>query len=346
MFLTLSIRNARRLDNGSPLSLMLDRRGAVIGRGSQFDWPLPDPDRFISTRHCEIRYAGDGYELIDFSTNGTFLLGEPFRLESPHRIAHGDVFRIGRYEIAAALEASVVPIQAPQPVRSGSWSAAAHAPAVPRGNSWSGQAPQPVPVSHHPFGPTSYDPHPGPTADSAQAFVAALGIAPDRLSAGEQQTMAKAGGLLRRLVSGLIVLLAARDRTKSQFGVAGTQFRFDGNNPIKFSRSPEEALERLLNPPQSGYTDGETAVDEVLRDLEAHQAASLTAMQAVLHSTLERFSPAAIRARAGGGTTTPAELWATFEREFGGLTPGSDDGFMEAFAAEFRRAYAEASRKP
>ena len=36
------------------------------------DWTLPDPTRFISGKHCEVRYRDGGYWLHDVSTNGTF----------------------------------------------------------------------------------------------------------------------------------------------------------------------------------------------------------------------------------------------------------------------------------
>ena len=79
MPLTLTIRNVASLDNGSPVAFVLDRRGALIGRAATADWCLPDPALHISSRHCEIRFADDRYELVDHSTNGTFLNGQQDR---------------------------------------------------------------------------------------------------------------------------------------------------------------------------------------------------------------------------------------------------------------------------
>ena len=56
--LTLSLRNATQLANGGPISLVLDRRSATIGRASSTDWSLPDPDLHISGRHCDILFLG------------------------------------------------------------------------------------------------------------------------------------------------------------------------------------------------------------------------------------------------------------------------------------------------
>ena len=104
MPLTLTIRNVGQLANGSALSLVLDRRGAIIGRAATSDWCLPDPTLHVSSRHCEVRFSGEIYELVDHSTNGTFLYGQANRLSAPHAIRSGDVFIVGQYEIAAALD--------------------------------------------------------------------------------------------------------------------------------------------------------------------------------------------------------------------------------------------------
>jgi len=49
-----------------------------IGRGSDNDIVVRGKDAaFVSTRHCEVRRLGDGFQLVDLeSTNGTFLDGE------------------------------------------------------------------------------------------------------------------------------------------------------------------------------------------------------------------------------------------------------------------------------
>ncbi len=73
MTLTLMIRNAATLDNGMPTEFVLHHRGATIGRGSTCDWSLPDPQRHISSRHCEIKFRDGAYWLTDTSTNGTFV---------------------------------------------------------------------------------------------------------------------------------------------------------------------------------------------------------------------------------------------------------------------------------
>jgi type VI secretion system FHA domain protein len=181
----------------------------------------------------------------------------------------------------------------------------------------------------------------------------AAGVDAAKLSQGEAETLALAGGLLRRLVAGLVVMLEARARAKSQMGAQSTNHEFDGNNPLKFARSPEQALLQLLNPKERGFMDGERAVEDAFKDLQAHQMATLKAMQGALRATLDRFSPSAIRQRAEHSGllskilpgAREAEMWKAYEKEFGGIVHGSDEAFMDMFAKEFRRAYDEIASK-
>lgn len=331
MPLTLTIRNMSSLGNGTPALIVLDRKGAGIGRAPKGDWVLPDP--YISARHCEIRFAADHYELIDRSTNGTFLLGtDParVRLAKPHILRHGDVFLVGPYEIGAD------------------------------------------------FGAASVDPDAVPDADQLWQGLAAVNGIDWQVAGFASSTGAEAGGsgatgvleldheapppaeaqadpaetLLRALVAGLVAMLGARARAKGQLGAQGTVLALDGNNPLKLARDTGEAIEMLLAPPMHGFLDATSAVEDAFRDLQAHQLATLGAMQGALRATLARFSPAAIRARADQRGVLArilpgareAALWNAYEREFDGVSERSDEAFIEVFAAEFRRAYEELAR--
>jgi type VI secretion system protein ImpI len=117
MTLTLHIENETSLPDGGPLSVSIKgKRGLDIGRDPYLDWTLPDPSRFISGRHCEVRWHGGAYWLHDISTNGTFLNGAESRLKAPHRLRNGDRFVIGQYIIAATLDDEVVDREPPAPL--------------------------------------------------------------------------------------------------------------------------------------------------------------------------------------------------------------------------------------
>lgn len=114
MALTLHIENETSLPDGGPLSVSIKgKRGLDIGRDPYLDWTLPDPSRFISGRHCEVRWHDGAYWLHDISTNGTFLNGADSRLKAPHRLRNGDRFVIGQYVIAATLDDEVAEREPP-----------------------------------------------------------------------------------------------------------------------------------------------------------------------------------------------------------------------------------------
>lgn len=105
MPLHLRIENETSLPDGGPISysVQASRGGINIGRDQYLDWVLPDPTRFISGTHCEVRYRDGQYWLHDVSTNGTFVNGSEYRLAGPHRLRSGDRIEIGRYVVAVEI---------------------------------------------------------------------------------------------------------------------------------------------------------------------------------------------------------------------------------------------------
>ncbi|TIP77807.1 MAG: FHA domain-containing protein, partial [Mesorhizobium sp.] len=78
-------------------------RSFEIGREA-CDWTLPDPDKFISARHCEVRYQAGAFWLHDISRNGTFINGSTQRMAGPHRLGQGDRLLIGRYVVLVSID--------------------------------------------------------------------------------------------------------------------------------------------------------------------------------------------------------------------------------------------------
>jgi type VI secretion system protein ImpI len=104
MALTLRIESHSRLPDGGPVTYCLTGQGAVeIGRDKHLDWSLPDPERFVSGRHCQIVSQSGDYLLTDFSSNGTFINDSQTRVQSPYRLQHGDRIHIGEYVISVAI---------------------------------------------------------------------------------------------------------------------------------------------------------------------------------------------------------------------------------------------------
>jgi type VI secretion system protein len=374
MTLILTVRNAGTLPGDPVPPYEVGGDMIVVGRSRNCDWPLPDPTNAISSRHCEIRRDGDAWLLKDISTNGTFLNGAETRLTDEHRIAEGDLIRIGHYEIVASLgEAKTI------------FAAAAPAPASAPEPTPARPAAEPVPAPAPASTPAS-EPEAEPIQDNltmmwdsmadmnkvdwARGGFGVKDAAPlvtdlatvegivrqliDAAALGETEVthspelIARAGALLKRLVAGLLVMVEARARAKAQMGAEMTGFELEGNNPIKFARSPEQALAQLLNPAQPGFMEADRAVEDAFLDLQSHQVATLKAIPGALRATLDRFSPGSIRRRRGNDlgfmakllpTFRDAALWRHYEREFVAVKKESDEAFMEVFAKEFRKAY-------
>jgi len=150
MRITLQIENVDRLETGGQLSYSCADRGFDIGRHEHLDWSLPDPQRVISGKHCEVRFESGQFVLYDFSTNGTFLNGSQTRMDKAHVLRSGDRVMIGDYIIVVSLEASSghsPAAGAPSPASSQPWQAPQPEPAA-AGPAWpgGGSAPSPYPV--------------------------------------------------------------------------------------------------------------------------------------------------------------------------------------------------------
>lgn len=374
MILILTIRNPEVLQEGTAAQYLMDGETAVLGRSRNCNWCLPDPRNAISSRHCEIRRDGDSFMLRDISTNGTFVNDATERMSAEHRLGAGDLIRIGQYEVIASFEAEAAPAPEPEPVPPeqeitippGEPVAAAPAPAKAEPEAAPGE-----PVADNVtvmwdsladinridrerglFGVADGEAAPVVGANPATvdqllgALLEAAAVA-DSQVARTPETAQKAGSLLKRLVAGLLVMVEARARAKAQMGAEMTGLQLEGNNPIKFARSPDQALAQLLMPPQPGFMEADKAVEDAYLDLQSHQVATLRAIPGALRATLDRFSPGSIRRRAENigllarilPGARDAALWRNYEREFVAVKKESDEAFMEVFSKEFRKAY-------
>ncbi|MDF1872443.1 type VI secretion system-associated FHA domain protein TagH [Vannielia sp.] len=104
MTLTLRIDNFNHLPDGGPIEYSANQSGFELGRDPAMDWTLPDPNRFVSSCHAEVRYENGGYWLYDVSTNGTFVNGGTMRVKSPYQLQHGDKLQIGHYLVVANVD--------------------------------------------------------------------------------------------------------------------------------------------------------------------------------------------------------------------------------------------------
>jgi type VI secretion system protein len=120
MTLTLTITKHPEMPPGEPMSRILDQRGAVIGRGRDSDWMLPDPERHLSKQHCRIEFRGDRYYVVDVSKNGVFVNDsiEPLRQGNMAELKHGDRLTLGDYELQVRID-SQRPVARDRPIADG-----------------------------------------------------------------------------------------------------------------------------------------------------------------------------------------------------------------------------------
>jgi type VI secretion system protein len=80
--------------------------GGTIGRGTDNEWILPDPERYLSGKHARVDFRAGAYVLVDTSSNGTYVNGAQVPLGKYHDYAlkDGDYVRIGEYELLVSID--------------------------------------------------------------------------------------------------------------------------------------------------------------------------------------------------------------------------------------------------
>jgi type VI secretion system protein ImpI/type VI secretion system protein len=227
---------------------------------------------------------------------------------------------------------------------------AAAAPAAPPPTQPEAQPAQPATQSVQP----EARPEVSPRADAGQqsaarAFLKAAGVEDlDILDEDLAPVMARAGTVMQALVTGMREVLMTRAAIKSEFRMKQTMMGSTNNNPLKFSISPEQALEAMIRPRARGYLDPATAAHEALGDIKAHEVAMLTGIEAALKGVLKRLDPEVLEERIGKGGETfgflkgkKARYWEVYEKMYAEISDEVENDFHDLFSKEFSRAYQE-----
>ena len=82
--------------------------GGTIGRSTDNEWILPDPERYLSGKHIRIDFRAGNYILVDTSSNGTYVNGAQVPLGKYHdyQLREGDYVRLGEYELLVSIDKS------------------------------------------------------------------------------------------------------------------------------------------------------------------------------------------------------------------------------------------------
>lgn len=212
-------------------------------------------------------------------------------------------------------------------------------------------APAPQASTIPPLQAMSPQPQPAPVSgDAARSFLAAAELAGvDIPDTDLVAAMERSGAAYRLMVEGLRDVLMTRASIKSEFRLGQTMISPDGNNPIKFSVSGDQAVEAMVKPNMPGYLAADKAAKEAVDDIKAHEVAMMTGMQAAIKTLLEKFDPKLLaermEAKKGLFGGKKAKKWDVFEKMYGEIAQEAEDDFQALFGKAFAKAYEDQLRK-
>lgn len=369
MELALAITSYQRLSPNvtSQFRLGADRR-CTFGRSEDCDWHLPDPERVVSSVHGEVVFRDGAFHLRDCSTNGLFLnqAQSPLAQDGEAALSDGDRLTLGDYEISVSVQR---PVRDPEPE------------VAPRGPEPASPSRQEAPAIANPMAdledasdpmdshvtlpdvsiPSNWQWQDGAPPQGAaveeetssgdlRPFLEALGMESMAEEVLSEDVQRELGGLTRLLLDQLMLLLRERAREKQTLRVEQTLFERRENNPLKFSASPEDAIEALLLRRSAAFMPSQRAVADAFSDIRGHDRAMLRGVEAVVGELLAEDTEGPVatrppkwdlvrRARAYGELVSrrdwQREEWGDTERMM------RSPVFAEAYEATIREQEAE-----
>jgi len=366
MPLHLSIISKNREQLGEGQRTKFAACGGTIGRDDDNDWVLPDPKRYVSSRHALIDFQAGAYYLIDTSRNGVYINGadEPVGRGHPQRLFDGDQLRIGNFDIKIELTEDDVRL-----MDDGMRDSVIRAQLVPEDDSVElelvdqDKMVEDEALARHLQGDGASQlserilladlANPKTSKHIAEdkavgVLIEAAGLDPSDLAVTDPaEVLQTAGLLLHCFVSGLTELIQERTRLKDTFRLSQTLIQGKQNNPLKFSPTTADALKYLLGDRTESYLSASEAVEVSFREIQQHERAVPKAMLLALKEFLERFDPDELRTQFDQGLKRNALLsgankfkyWELYQECFHVLTHAEEGRPPEAFSHEFARAY-------
>lgn len=144
-------------------------------------------------------------------------------------------------------------------------------------------------------------------------------------------------------VDAMMDVLRARAELKNSFRLPATLIQRSENNPLKFAPTAQEAVTKLLAPPDNGFLSGSAALNDAADDIRNHQMAMLAGVRSAFQALLAHFDPARIEESEGSARRLPLggrpRHWERYKQQFDALTRNPDECFQRLFGDEFARAY-------
>ncbi len=364
LYLSIISENGKQLGDGQSTEFVAC--GGTIGREKDNDWVLPDPKRYVSSRHALIDFQAGAYYLIDTSRNGVYVnsADEPVGRGHPQRLFDGDQLRIGHFDIKIELVEDAAEL-----MDDGMCDSVIRAQLVPEDDSIElelvdqDKMVEDEALARHLQGDGASQlserisladlANAAPTQHLAEdkavaILIKAAGLNPSDLAGTvPAEVLETAGQLLKCFVSGLTELIQERTRLKDTFRLSQTLIQGKQNNPLKFSPTTADALKYLLGDRAESYLSAREAVQVSFQEIQQHERAVPKAMLLALKEFLERFDPDELRLQFDQGLKRNSLLsgankfkyWELYQECFHVLTQAEDGKPPEAFSHEFARAY-------
>jgi len=286
------------------LSHVFDAGGGTVGRSSNNQLRLPDPEGFISRKHGKIEFEDDDFSYTDTSSGGTYFVARDLLLEHDSLLLRdGDILRIGEYEIAVSMLDH--PIEsAAQPL--------SHA------SGKSSRSKQRMAV--------------GSAMELFESFLDGAGLEPPAKIKSEQLPgmMKSAGALFRALAEGVLALSRTRPTPPGATSLPAKH----SANPLSNAETLNEGLELLLFPEHPDEAISTDAIRSGFCEILNHRVAMNGALQAELAVALRRFDPAGIEQLFGA--QGKAQCWEAFRKAYPELVNDIVENF---FGEEFAKIY-------
>jgi type VI secretion system FHA domain protein len=185
------------------------------------------------------------------------------------------------------------------------------------------------------------------------AFLEGAGIAEAKMDDSNPEAALRAAGeVFKAMTEGLREVLISRAAIKSEMRIEATMISAGGNNALKFSVAPEDAVVAMLTPKRRGYMAPLAAAREAVADIKDHEIAVMAGVQTALMHLLKRFDPDELEKRLNiGGLSAvlpgarKSRYWDSFRQIYGDITREAEDDFQAVFGRNFAKAYTEQSRK-
>jgi type VI secretion system protein len=181
--------------------------------------------------------------------------------------------------------------------------------------------------------------------DALAAFLAGAGLAPGSVNMADPvQAMRTIGEIFYSVVDSAMGLLDARSQIKKELALEQTILEAKGNNPLKFSSDPRQAVELLLDKRQRGYLSPREAFIEAFEDIAEHEYALLDGVRDAWNDLLGRVNPEILEERIAKEkglatlvSSSKARCWDIYCERYKEIVEDGDRIFTARVAAAYEK---------